>query len=242
MRPRRTRSRTAPCRSRRPTSMRIAHRWRGVGSARTVRGHRPMRRSSRQGDRAVTFAGCQAVGRRRSLGASWARAARRSSGRSSDVPRSRPQPVATPTTDEQGRFSFVLPKGPSRRVSVEYRASFGDRHAAARWRFKVAVPAPIKLLPSRVRLKNNETLLLTARLSDAEVPRGSSDVAFQVKIGRQWRTFARRRLDEHGRAQIRHTFRVTFHRMTYRFRAVTLRRASFPYADSRSPVVAVRVN
>lgn len=155
-----------------------------------------------------------------------------------DVPGARSALVVTATTDADGAFRIVVPPGPSRRISVRPTAGTGS----AAWNLRTRVPAPIALLPSRRRLRNGDKLVLTAYLVDARAPRGSADVAFQVRIGRQWRTFARRTLDRRGLARIEHRFKVTFQRITYRFRAVTLKRKRFPFDDARSRPVAVRVN
>lgn len=159
-----------------------------------------------------------------------------------DVPGARTKPIATATTEADGRFRFEIPKGTSRRIEVRYRAFSTDERDSAIWRFKVAVPAPIRLTASPRRLENGDNLRLTASVAGGRVPIRSADVAFQVRIGRQWRTFARRSLGRRSRAVVDHRFRVTFDRMTYRFRALTLKRRAFPYANAVSRVASVRVN
>lgn len=158
-----------------------------------------------------------------------------------DVPGAKEKLIAGATTDKTGKFRLIVPKGPSRRISVRYQA-FSDDQKAVTWSFRVNVAAPIKLLASRERLRNGDKLTLTAYLAGRKVPKGSTDIAFQVRIGKQWRTFAKQTLGAKGIARVGHRFRVTYHRMTYRFRAVTLKRRTFPYADARSAPVAVRVN
>jgi hypothetical protein len=155
-----------------------------------------------------------------------------------DVPGAKPRLVATAVTGPAGGYRLVLPAGPSRRVTI--RPTQGD--GSGGWSFRTRVRAPIRLLPSRRHLRNGDKLMLTAYLAGAKPPARSADVAFQVLIGTQWRTFARRTLDGRGLAQVGHRFHVTFHRMTYRFRALTLRRRNLPFDDAHSPTVAVRVN
>jgi len=155
-----------------------------------------------------------------------------------DVPGAKPKLVATATTGPAGGFQITVPPGPSRRIVV--RPTNGVDSQA--WSLKTRVRAPIALLPSKKRLRNGDKLLLTAYLVGAKVPPKSADVAFQVQIGEQWRTFARRTLDKRGLAQVAHRFKVTFQRMTYRFRVLTLKRKTFPFEDARSRVISVRVN
>lgn len=158
-----------------------------------------------------------------------------------EVPGAAERQIGSATTDAKGRFGFVVPRGPSRRISVRYRPAGASTDAAAST-VRVVVAAPVALVPSARRLRNGQRLTLTARLGGRRVPAGSADVAFQVLIGTRWRTFATRSLDAHGRARVHHRFRVTYQRLTYRFRAVTLRRRNFPFADSASRPVGVRVN
>ena len=153
-----------------------------------------------------------------------------------DTPGATYRQLTTVRTDTRGRFAFRLPAGPNRKVLV------GSALLGEVGRFVVRVPAPVRLEPSRKRLSNKEQLVLSASLHRATAPARSATVAFQVRIGDQWRTFATRELNGRGRATIRHRFRVTFQRMTYRFRAVIVRRRNFPYDNAASAPVAVQVN
>lgn len=151
-----------------------------------------------------------------------------------NVPGAEERPTETAVTDASGRFRLEIPAGPSRRVIL--------RAGTSEWSLRLVVPAPLRLLASRMRLRNKQKLMLTAYLLGARVPRRSAEVAFQVLIGHQWRTFATRPIDRRGRAQIAHRFRVTYQRLTYRFRAIVVRRQTFPFENATSPPVAVRVN
>lgn len=155
-----------------------------------------------------------------------------------DVPGGKERLMAIARTGPNGGYRLVLPPGPNRRVTI--RPTSGD--AAGAWSFRTRVLAPIRLMASRRRLRNGDKLVLTAYLANTKPPPGSADVAFQVLIGRQWRTFAKSAFDRRGLAQVDHRFRVTFQRMTYRFRVLTLRRRNFPFDNARSRPVAVRVN
>jgi hypothetical protein len=153
-----------------------------------------------------------------------------------DVPGATYQPVARFRTDSEGRFSFTLPAGPSRRILI------GSPALGEVGGFQVRVPAPIRLQASRTKLQNKQKLVLTAYLLGSAVPPDTADVAFQVRIGKHWRTFATRSLDREGLARVKHRFKVTFHRMTYRFRAVVVGRVRFPYENAVTPAVTVHVN
>lgn len=159
------------------------------------------------------------------------------------TPGSRPRLIAGPLTDAAGRYVFRLPKhGTSGRLLVAYRTYSDDPGFATSWSADVDVPAPISLKPSRRHLRNGDTLALVARVRGRHLRARSADIAFQVLIGTQWRTFGVRPLDKHGRAHIGHTFRVTFQRLRYRFRALVLPRRTFPYRRAKSQTVGVLVN
>jgi hypothetical protein len=149
------------------------------------------------------------------------------------------QLLGTARTADDGTFSFVVPKGPSRTITVRYA---GRDVSSAAWKFRLVVPAPLRLDASRHKLKNGGRLVLTAYLAGTRVPARSAAVAFQVLIGHQWRTFATRNIGADGKARIGHRFRVTYQRLTYRFRAVIVGRKAFPFANANSRAVAVQVN
>lgn len=151
-----------------------------------------------------------------------------------DIPGADATQIGETRTDSAGRFRVVIPQGSNRRITL--------RAPSDSWTIRVQVRAPLRLQPSRTRLRNKQKLMLVAYLLGAMAPAGSADIAFQVRIGEQWRTFATRPIGSDGRARIGHRFRVTYQRLTYRFRAVVVGRRSFPFANSVSPTKSVQVN
>lgn len=127
--------------------------------------------------------------------------------------------------------------GVNRAVSAPVGVVVADRGSTASER----EPAPLALLASRTRLRNGQSLSLSARLPVA-VPAGTARVAFQVLIAGRWRTFAARTMGADGRASVRHRFHATFRRLRYRFRAVIGGDQRFPFAAGRSRAVSVLVN
>ena len=153
-----------------------------------------------------------------------------------DVPNAPVHLVGQTTTGADGTFRFAIAKGPSRRFTVR------DRNTGATWTFTVTVPAPLRLSASRKHLDNGQKLMLTAYLAGEKVPAKSAAVAFQVLIGHQWRTFATRDIRADGSTRVSHRFKVTFQRLTYRFRAVVVGRKPFPFANATSNQATVQVN
>ena len=158
-----------------------------------------------------------------------------------DEPGSRPEPIGTATTTESGTFSYTVGPGPSRTITVDYRPLGATSKPIASLAAHVVVRAALKLGTSHHRLRNGHTLTLTAHVKGAGRHKRNAKVAFQVLIGRTWRTFARSDADAHGTARARHRFRVTFTTVRYRFRALTLAARGFPYTAGHSKVVTVLV-
>lgn len=158
-----------------------------------------------------------------------------------DEPGARPVLVGTATTTASGAFSYVADAGSSRTITVTYRPLGEGSQPAATLGAHVVVRAAVRLRASRARLRNGRTLTLTAHVLGHKRYRGRAKVAFQVLIGRTWRTFARAAADRHGVATATHRFRVTFTTVRYRFRALTLAARGFPYAAGRSGTVVVLV-
>lgn len=139
--------------------------------------------------------------------------------------------LAHAITDSGGHFELVFANPLSTKMLV--RAAESPPAIV-----RLVVRAPITLLASRRHLRNGQTLVLSARTH----ARGQARVAFQVLIGKAWRTFAVKRLHDNGRARVAHRFRLTYTRLTYRFRALLIPGARFPYAGARSSAVSVVVN
>jgi hypothetical protein len=142
--------------------------------------------------------------------------------------------IATATSDPNGRFVVTFKPTTSQLLTVHYLV-------ASAATVRVLVRAPLTLAPSRRHLRNGQLLGLTARLH-APASGQQASVAFQVLIGRAWRTFAVRPLSPSGIATARHRFRVTYTHLSYRFRAVLVPRRGFPFARSWSAATVVTVN
>jgi len=139
--------------------------------------------------------------------------------------------VATGLTDNRGRFRIGVRSRISQSLLLE---SAGIRPV----RVRVVVRPTLSVVASKSHLENGQSLSLQARTP----VRGRARIAFQVQIGKIWRTFATRRLSTNGTATVRHRFTVTYTRLTYRFRARIVPGAGFPYSGAESKPVSVLVN
>jgi hypothetical protein len=148
------------------------------------------------------------------------------------------RPARALTTDAAGRFSFRLPRGPSRRAYVVARVPGGAVSSSV----VVRVKAPVRLRPSRRHLRNGQSLKLRGRLRGRPRPRRGMLVEMQVQRGRRYQTFATTHARRNGRFSLRYRFTRTSGVQRYRFRALVRRQPTYPYATGASRPVVVRVH
>jgi hypothetical protein len=150
--------------------------------------------------------------------------------------------TATVVTSRRGRYSWRVPKGPSRDLAVTYRASSVAATIAARAEAHLLVRAAVvfAVVPSVVR--EGATVTLRGTLPGRPRPRSGKLVALQAAEGRRWRTFATTRAGRRsGRFSYTHRFPVVGVSRTHRLRASVPREGSYPYVSGHSRPVTVRV-
>jgi len=139
--------------------------------------------------------------------------------------------LATTVTNAQGRFRLAVRAMSSQDIVVHGAGSNSMP-------IRLLVRPPLLLSPSNRHVHNGQVLSLQARTP----VRGRAHIAFQVQIGKNWRTFAVTRLGGNGTATVEHRFTVTYTRLTYRFRALLVPGHHFPFSSTRSNSISVRVN
>jgi hypothetical protein len=151
---------------------------------------------------------------------------------------------ATPRTsrvavDASGAFALWLEPGPSRTVELSYA---GDRRTLpTRLTATVLVPAASTLAVSRHSVLNRQAVLFYGRLLGGPIPQIGRTVDLQAYYRGAWRTFATPRADATGAWRYRYRFGASPGRITYPFRVLVQRDASYPYENGVSPVVRVSV-
>jgi 5-hydroxyisourate hydrolase-like protein (transthyretin family) len=148
--------------------------------------------------------------------------------------------LGTVRTDGDGRFSYTVSAGPSRLVRIGYRSHTGDTQFADTTDVLVLVQAGVSLRPSPRKLRNGNVGTFTGRAAQP-IPLRGVLVDLQVRVGRQWRTFAVVRTGRDGRYSYRHRFRNTFVKTTFRFRARVRRETDYPYIIGYSRIAKLRV-
>ena len=156
-----------------------------------------------------------------------------------DLPGAAFQPVATLKSSRTGRFTYLVPAGPSRVIRFRYQGA--PKIRAQTREIDVRVRASSTVHRSRRSTVNGEAVTFRGRLRGGWVPSTGKLVELQFYGRGEWRTFATTRTDAVGRW--RHAYRFTGTRGTirWRFRARIPRETGYPYAPGKSRRVQVTV-
>jgi hypothetical protein len=143
------------------------------------------------------------------------------------------------TTTADGRFSFRITRGASRRVRIAYRAYAGDTSLAAKSDITLKTKARITMhVPRRVR--SHGTTRFRGSLRGRPLPPGGVTLELQAyQPGRGWRTVKTTRTRRSGTYSTRYRFNSGFGRFTFRIRLRP--NDSYPYSRGTSRHVRVRV-
>ena len=90
------------------------------------------------------------------------------------------------------------------------------------------------------RVRNGESVTLSGRLRGGQIPGEGVQLALQVFTRGKWRPFATPRTDARGRYSLPYRFETVLGTARFRFRAVVLKGATYPYYG-RSPARRVTV-
>jgi hypothetical protein len=135
-------------------------------------------------------------------------------------------------TDDHGRWSMTTAKGPSRQVSVGWRAFDRDRSYAETTSLSLLVRAGASMAVRPRRVANGRRVLLSGRLLGRPFPAGGVLVTLQGKPrrGGKWRTFGVTRTRPDGRFRYRYRFtRIAGSSRTFLFRTRINRQDGYPY-------------
>ena len=156
-----------------------------------------------------------------------------------DLPGAAARPIATVTTSRTGRLTYLLAKGPARRLVVHYVGAAKIRSATRVVRVRVAASSTIHR--SRRSVVNGEAVGFRGRLRGGWVPAQGKLVEVQFYARGKWRTFATTRTDATGRWHYTYRFDGTRGIVRWRFRARIPREAGYPYTTGQSHRVRVTV-
>jgi hypothetical protein len=148
---------------------------------------------------------------------------------------------AGPRTGADGAWRVALPKGVSSRdVTFRYRSHVNDTIAAATASVRLRVRAGLHLAIHPRRARQGQAIHFDGRLLGGPMPRGGKQVVLLARASRGgWVRFNVVRTDGGGRFRTIYRFRQAG-ATVYRFRALSLSEAAYPYLAGGSNVVAVR--
>ena len=132
------------------------------------------------------------------------------------------------STDHQGRFSFHLPPGPSRRLSLKFSGDHADMPSSLGLTALVAANSSIAASPARV--KAGQVATFKGGLAGGWIPPGGKLVMVQAMIpGRGWQTFSVARTDSAGLWSVRYRFRTSIGNSGYLIRVLVPSEAAYPF-------------
>jgi hypothetical protein len=145
-----------------------------------------------------------------------------------------------PRTGSDGSWYLVLPRRvSSRTVTLHYRSHVNDTIPSATASVRLRVRAGLRLAIAPRRARRGEAIHFSGRLLGAPLPRGGKQIVLMARASRgAWVRFNVVRSDRRGR------FRATYRfqrpgAASYRFRALSLAEAAYPYLAGGSNVVVV---
>lgn len=152
--------------------------------------------------------------------------------------------VAQVMTAPDGTYMFAVAPGPSRSLTVSYRAFSDDAVPAATAGARLDVAASIALSIGPLRVHNGQTISYTGRVFGGSIPASGLALDVQYRDGRRWRTFDQTRArTADGRFLYHYTFKRTTALIVYTFRVVIPPRgvSGYPYSSTASRPRSVRV-
>jgi hypothetical protein len=147
--------------------------------------------------------------------------------------------VASAITNAAGQWTFAVPRGPSRLLSVVWRSHALDAGYAARLEYHERVFADIALSAPR-RVHVGRPFDFRGRLVGGYIPPERGTIEMEIFFSGRWRTIETLRTKAHGRFAYGYTF-STGAGSSYLFRAVTRYTRAYPFLGSASRPVRIRV-
>jgi hypothetical protein len=145
-----------------------------------------------------------------------------------------------PRTRGDGSWFLVLPRGVSSRdLSLRYRSHVNDTIPAATAGVRLRVRAGLRLTIHPRVARRGQAIRFAGRLLGAPLPRGGKQVVLMARASRGgWVRFNVVRTGAHGRFRTTYRFQQPG-TARYRFRALSLAEAAYPYLAGGSNVVRV---
>jgi hypothetical protein len=142
-------------------------------------------------------------------------------------------------TNGAGVWRFALPRGPSRKIVVAYRARTKDNSATAELEWSELVPAAVTLHAPR-DVSPNQAFTFRGATAGGFVPPGGLLVSLEIRYAGRWREIALLHSGPRGRFHYTYTF-ATVPPVKYLFRALVPRSPVYPFTPGASAAAAIRL-
>jgi hypothetical protein len=148
-------------------------------------------------------------------------------------------------TAADGSFTYAIPSGPSRDITVTYSAYTGASAPAAIATLALLVVPQVTLWITPRKTTNGHAITLAGRVRGGYIEHGGLPLEIEYREGRHWMIYTEVLANATtGRFHWRYTFERTTESITYTFRVVIPPAgvAGYPYAPAASPPRSVHVN
>ncbi len=148
-------------------------------------------------------------------------------------------------TGVDGSFSYSVPPGPSRDITITYDAYEGAGSPAAVATLSLRVTPTITLEITPQRTTNGHTVRFAGRVSGGYIGHGGLPLEIEYREGSRWMVYTEVLAEPAtGRYRWRYTFERTTQSINYTFRVAIPPSgvAGYPYAPAASPVRRVHVD
>jgi hypothetical protein len=148
---------------------------------------------------------------------------------------------AGPRTGSDGSWRLVLPRNVSSRdLTFRYRSHVNDTIPTATATVRLRVRAGLRLAIHPRHARRGQAIRFAGRLLGGPLPRGGKQIVLVARAARGgWVRFNVIRTERDGRFHTTYRFQQSG-AATYRFRALSLAEAAYPYVAGGSNVVRVR--
>lgn len=145
-------------------------------------------------------------------------------------------------TTADGRFTYILPKGTSRKVRFIYFAFSDSTSYSASNTLTANVTAPVSLTITPRHASNGTSIRFSGRVATDGLPPNGALVTLRARYGKaSWKQFKVVRSDRAGRFRATYRFTSTSVATKYSFQAQVARQGAYPFATGTSPTLAVNV-
>jgi hypothetical protein len=147
-------------------------------------------------------------------------------------------------TASDGSFSYLVPSGPSREITLSYHAFSQTAAPSASAKVELLVTPQITLRITPTSTTNGHTITFTGHVSGGFIASAGLPLEVEYREGSQWLIYTQVRANSRsGRFDWRYTFERTTESITYNFRVAIPPAgvAGYPYAPTASPMRSVHV-